>query len=179
MSGASFMTFRLRATPRSRLKLSSASLLRTPSKAMCAEILLPFVSKCASRSLTNFKIGSTRCWRDCRRSPTQPWRFAMRYRAGVRSHAISTMERLRSTTLQPKGLLRGVALGRKNYLFCGSDAGGHSAAAIYLLIGTAKLNGVEPELYLQRVLEKIPDWPISRITELLPWNFSESQINLG
>ena len=73
--------------------------------------------------------------------------------------------------------LRAVALGRKNYLFCGSDAGGHSAAAIYSLIGTAKLNGVEPELYLQRVLEKIPDWPISRISELLPWNFSESQIN--
>ena len=73
--------------------------------------------------------------------------------------------------------LRTLALGRKNYLFCGSDAGGHSAAAIYSLIGTAKLNGVEPELYLQRILEKIPDWPISRISELLPWNFSESQIN--
>ena len=73
--------------------------------------------------------------------------------------------------------LRGVALGRKNYLFCGSDAGGHSAAAIYSLIGTAKLNGVEPELYLQRVLEKISDWPISRISELLPWNFSESLTN--
>jgi hypothetical protein len=73
--------------------------------------------------------------------------------------------------------LRAVALGRKNYLFCGSDAGGHSAAAIYSLIGTAKLNGVEPELYLQRVLEKIPDWPISRISELLPWNFSESLTN--
>lgn len=73
--------------------------------------------------------------------------------------------------------LRAVALGRKNYLFCGSDAGGHSAAAIYSLIGTAKLNGIEPELYLQRVLEKISDWPISRISELLPWNFSESMAN--
>ena len=67
--------------------------------------------------------------------------------------------------------LRGVALGRKNYLFCGSDADGQAAAAIYSLIDTAKLNGVEPELYLQRVFEKIPDWPIARISELLPWNF--------
>ena len=66
--------------------------------------------------------------------------------------------------------LRAVALGRKNYLFCGSDAGGERAAAIYSLIGTAKLNGLDPEAYLRHVLERIADHPINRIDELLPWN---------
>lgn len=66
--------------------------------------------------------------------------------------------------------LRVVALGRKNYLFCGSNAGGERAAAIYSLLGSAKLNGLDPELYLHHVLEQIADHPISRIKELLPWN---------
>ena len=66
--------------------------------------------------------------------------------------------------------LRVVALGRKNYLFCGSDAGGERAARIYSLLGSAKLNGLDPELYLQHVLERIADHPINRIHELLPWN---------
>jgi transposase len=65
--------------------------------------------------------------------------------------------------------LRAVALGRKNYLFCGSDAGGERAAAIYSLIGTAKLNGIDPEAYLRYVLERIADHPINRVDELLPW----------
>jgi transposase len=68
--------------------------------------------------------------------------------------------------------LRVVALGRKNYLFAGSDSGGERAAAIYSLLGTAKLNGLDPELYLRHVLERIADHPINRIHELLPWNFS-------
>jgi len=66
--------------------------------------------------------------------------------------------------------LRTVALGRKNYLFAGSDAGGERAAAIYSLIGTAKLNGLDPEAYLRNVLSRIADHPINRISELLPWN---------
>jgi transposase len=66
--------------------------------------------------------------------------------------------------------LRAVALGRKNYLFAGSDAGGERAAAIYSLLGSAKLNGIDPEAYLSLVLRRIADHPINRIAELLPWN---------
>jgi transposase len=68
--------------------------------------------------------------------------------------------------------LRGVALGRKNYLFAGSDTGGERAAAIYSLIGSAKLNGLDPEAYLQEVMTRIADHPINRIKELLPWNIN-------
>jgi transposase len=66
--------------------------------------------------------------------------------------------------------LRAVALGRKNYLFAGSNAGGERAAAMYSLIGTAKLSGLDPEAYMTHVLARIADHPIRRIEELLPWN---------
>ena len=66
--------------------------------------------------------------------------------------------------------LRAAALGQKNYLFAGSDAGGERAAILYSLIGTAKLNGLDPESYLRDVLARIADHPINRIAELLPWN---------
>jgi hypothetical protein len=66
--------------------------------------------------------------------------------------------------------LRAVALGRKNYLFAGSDGGGERAAALYSLIGTARLNGLDPLAYLRDVLGRIATHPINRIDELLPWN---------
>src|SRR5690606_28938721 len=66
--------------------------------------------------------------------------------------------------------LRAVALGRKNWLFAGSDDGGERAAAIYSLLGTAQLNGLNVEAYLRQVLERLPDHPVNRIDELLPWN---------
>ena len=66
--------------------------------------------------------------------------------------------------------LRCVALGRKNYLFVGADSGGERAASIYSLIGTAQLNGLNPDRYLRDVISRIADHPINRIDELLPWN---------
>jgi len=64
--------------------------------------------------------------------------------------------------------IRPLVLGRKNYLFAGSDAGGERAAAAYTLIETAKLNGLDPEAYLRAVIGRIADHPINRIAELLP-----------
>ena len=59
---------------------------------------------------------------------------------------------------------------RKNYLFLGSEAGGDRAATLYSLLGTAKLNGINPEAYLTHVLTVIADHPVNKVSELLPWN---------
>ena len=72
--------------------------------------------------------------------------------------------------------LRCVALGRKNFLFAGSDAGGERAAAIYSLIGTAKLNGLDPEAYLRYVLSQIGNHPINKVDELLPWRIADKLV---
>ncbi|MCP1121488.1 transposase domain-containing protein, partial [Robbsia andropogonis] len=72
--------------------------------------------------------------------------------------------------------LRAVALGRKNYLFAGSESGGDRAAAMYSLIGTAKLNGIEPEAYLREVLTRLADHPVNQIDDLLPWNIASSKL---
>ena len=66
--------------------------------------------------------------------------------------------------------LRGVAIGRRNYLFAGADSGGERAAAMYSLIGTAKLNGVDPEAWLRHVLARIADHPVNHVDDSLPWN---------
>ena len=72
--------------------------------------------------------------------------------------------------------IRPIALGRKNYLFAGSDAGGERAAMLYSLINTAKLNGRDPEAYLTHVLSTIADQPVNRVDELLPWNINANTV---
>jgi hypothetical protein len=68
--------------------------------------------------------------------------------------------------------LRGIALGRKSWLFCGSDRGGHRAAAMYSLIVTAKMNNVDPQVWLADILARIATHPAHRLDELLPWNWA-------
>ena len=75
--------------------------------------------------------------------------------------------------------LRGVALGRKAWLFAGSDRGGQRAAVMYGLIGTAKLNNVDPQAWLADVLARIADTPQTRLHELLPWNWKTDRQNPG
>ncbi|HEY1933509.1 MAG TPA: IS66 family transposase [Acetobacteraceae bacterium] len=74
--------------------------------------------------------------------------------------------------------MRPMTLGRKNWLFCGSDAGGERAAAIYSLTETAKLNGLDPEDYLRHVLQRIAEHPVKRVHELLPWNLTGVRMRL-
>lgn len=69
--------------------------------------------------------------------------------------------------------IRGMGIGRRNYLFFGSDSGGERAAIIYSLIETCKLNHIDPQRYLEYVLERIAEHPINRIEELLPWNVAD------
>jgi len=74
--------------------------------------------------------------------------------------------------------MRPMTLGRKNWLFAGSDAGGERAAAIYSLTETAKLNSLDPEDYLRQVLERIAEHPVKRVHELLPWNLTGVRVRL-
>lgn len=75
--------------------------------------------------------------------------------------------------------MRPIALGRKNFLFYGSDRGGERAAAAYTLLETAKLNGINPQAYLTWVFDTIAEHPINRINELLPWNFSDNRLEVA
>jgi hypothetical protein len=77
--------------------------------------------------------------------------------------------------------LRGVALGRKSWLFAGSERGGHRAAFKYSLIGTAKLNGIDPQAWLADAIARISDLPVPRLPELLPWNWKPAapQVKAG
>ena len=68
--------------------------------------------------------------------------------------------------------MRAIAIGRKNYLFVGSEAGGKAAAIAYTLIETAKLNAVDPNAWLADTLAQIPDYKITRVDDLLPWRWN-------
>ena len=106
--------------------------------------------------------------RYCRSDPLSRWRVLTRY---VDDGLIEI------DNSSAKRALRAVALGRRNYLFAGADSGGDRAAAIYSLVGSAKLNGIDPELYLRSVLTRIADHPINRIDDLLPWNIQIDTTN--
>ncbi|KQU05787.1 transposase [Methylobacterium sp. Leaf469] len=71
--------------------------------------------------------------------------------------------------------IRPIAVGRRNWIFAGSDAGGHRTAALYTLIKTAKLNGIDPQAWLADVLARLPDHPARCIDDLLPWNWTQRQ----
>ncbi len=76
--------------------------------------------------------------------------------------------------------LRGVAVGRRNWLFAGSRAGGERAAAIYTVIQTCKANGVDPQAYIADVIARVADdWPASRWDELMPWNWAREPARLA
>ena len=69
--------------------------------------------------------------------------------------------------------MRGIALGRKSWLFCGSDRGGDRAAVMYSLIVTAKINDIDPQAWLADVLARIAEHPVQKLDELLPWNWRQ------
>jgi len=84
--------------------------------------------------------------------------------------------RLCMTNNAAERALRCVAVGRHNWTFAGSDEGGRRAAAVYTLVETAKLSGVDPRAWLADVLARLPDHPARRIAELLPWNWKRNRI---
>ena len=101
--------------------------------------------------------------------------------AGAIRYALTRMERLRpyldhgilelDNNAAERGM-RAIALGRKNYLFVGSEAGGKAAAIAYTLIETAKINTVEPHAWLADTLARIPDYKITKVDDLLPWRWN-------
>jgi transposase len=99
---------------------------------------------------------------------------AIRYARGCWPALVRYVDdgRLEMTNNAAERAIRPLALGRKNWIFAGSDAGGERAAAIYTLIETAKLNGLDPEAYLANVLGRIAAHPINRIGDLLPWTIA-------
>ena len=81
--------------------------------------------------------------------------------------------RLEIDNLIAERSIRGMGIGRRNFMFFGSDSGGERAAIIYALIETCKLNKLDPHSYLQYVIERIADHPINKIDQLLPWNVAD------
>jgi len=103
---------------------------------------------------------------------------AIRY-ARARRKALSRYlsdGRLEMTNNAAERGMRVPVLGRKNYLFCGSDAGGKRAACIYTIVETARMNHVNPQAYLTDVLARIADHPINKIDALLPWSWKAQAI---
>ncbi|MBT8153084.1 transposase, partial [Epibacterium ulvae] len=101
--------------------------------------------------------------------------------AGAIRYALTRMARLRPyldhgflelDNNTAERAMRSIAIGRKNYLFVGSQTGGHAAAIAYTLIETAKLNDIDPQAWLADTLARLPDYKINRVDDLLPWKIS-------
>jgi|GEM_PF-6392948 len=160
----------------SQPKRSSASPRSTPSKPR-SEAAPPMYAKqfvrrgpllCSITYATGWKTHS----RSSRASPIRRRRSATPSRAGMSSIDMPTMANWRSTTTPPNARCASSPSDAKTSSSRDRTLGGERAAAIYSLLGSAKLNGLDPELYLHHVLDQIADHPISRISDLLPWNVS-------
>lgn len=130
-----------------------------------------------ARKLSKLKILDFFVWADdilARASARSPLAEALRYAVKLKPQllAYTADGRLEIDNNLAENALRGICVGRKNWLFAGADCGGERAAAMYSLIETAKLNGVNPQQWLADVLDRIGrGHPINRIDELLPWNW--------
>src|SRR5207237_630224 len=113
-------------------------------------------------------ITEAACWSHGRRN------FFVIADTGKAPLVAEAVRRICLTNNAAERALRGIALGRKAWLFAGSDRGGERAAAMYSLIGTAKLNDVDPQAWLADVLRRIADHPASRLDELLPWHWKRT-----
>ena len=122
---------------------------------------------------------------DCRDTSVRAFEWvrcctdALRYAVKLKRQLLAYTEdgRLEIDNNPAENALRGICVGRKNWLFAGADCGGERAAAMYSLIETAKLNSVNPQAWLADVLDRIgKGHPINRIDDLLPWNWSASQV---
>ena len=125
------------------------------------------------------QLGAFRTWLEAQLAKLPPkggLAKAFRYALGNWAALVRYAENgsLEIDNNRAENTLRGVALGRKNWLFAGSDSGGERAALIYTLIETCKLNGVDPFAYLRDVLARIAEHPINRIDELLPWTWTSA-----
>ncbi len=125
------------------------------------------------RFSVSFTPGSPPRWRHSQRNPIRVGRFCYALNRWEALTRYCDDGQLEIDNLPVERALRGVAIGRRNYLFAGADSGGERAAAIYSLIGTAKLNGIDPEAYLRFVLARIADHAINRVDQLMPWAIAD------
>src|SRR5512143_1963866 len=123
----------------------------------------------------NSPPSSMRCCRSCREKAISPPPSATPAPLWTALRRYLDDGRLEIDNNAAERQIRPLALGRKNYLFAGSDGGGERAAALYTLLETAKLNRLDPEAWLRDVLTRISSHPINRIADLLPWNIGKPE----
>jgi transposase len=137
--------------------------------------------RCRARKASRLKAMDFFAWADdvlSKASARSPLAEALRYAVKLKPQLLAYTQdgRLEIDNNPAENALRGIAVGRKNWMFAGADCGGERAAAMYSLLETAKLNGVNPQEWLADVLDRIgKGHPINRIDELLPWNWATPQ----